>query len=596
MCGIVGYVGPKACQDMLVEGLRRLEYRGYDSAGLGLLGVDGLAIHREVGRVDNLAAVLPPSFATVGLAHTRWATHGGVETRNAHPHCDTHRRVAVVHNGIIDNADELRESLARRGVRCTSDTDTEVIAHLLAEALEDDPMAAVHSALAHLRGTWGLVIAFAAHPGRLYVARHGSPLVLGFGEEGGVFVASDALAIRPWVQQIVYLEDGDCLAIERGAHASLAHRAVPLAGMEDAELGDHTCFMEKEILEQPDVVRRALAGRVTVQGAVVGCITDNPALRRSTSVTLLACGTSFHAASAAARTIEAVAGIPARAALASEFVTEGPLLDPTGLYVAVSQSGETYDTLAALRRVKDAGLPTLGVVNVVGSSVAREAGAGLFLHAGPEVAVASTKAFTAQLATLSALALALAPSPTGPSHRELREAMLALPDAIEQTLEVHFSDALNQATEWIHQSDYALFMGRGASRHVADEASLKLKELAYVPCDAYGAGEMKHGPIAMLSAGTPVVVVIPNDVHREATLAAIAEVRARGARVIAVCAAGDLHVAAKVDLVLPVASTHTLLSPILTVIPLQMLAARVAVRRGLDVDKPRNLAKSVTVG
>jgi glucosamine--fructose-6-phosphate aminotransferase (isomerizing) len=596
MCGIVAYVGNQSCKDNLLKGLQRLEYRGYDSAGLGLLGSNGLQVHRAVGRVANLTAMVPESDATVGLAHTRWATHGGVEQRNAHPHCDDQQQVAIVHNGIIDNADALREGLALRGIRCTSDTDTEVIAHLIAEAYVNDPMAAVESTLARLRGTWGLVVAFAAHPGKLFVARHGSPLVLGFGAEGGVFVASDALAISPWVAEIVYLDDGDCLAIEQGAHAMLNHRAVTLTGMEEAELGDHACFMDKEILEQPDVLRRALAGRVTVDGAVLACITDNPALRRVSSVVLLACGTSFHAASAAARTLEAVAGIPARACLASEFVTDGPLLDPNGLYVAVSQSGETYDTLEALRRVKRANIPTLAVVNVVGSSLAREAGAGLFLHAGPEIAVASTKAFTAQLATLSALALTLAPSPTDPAMRPLREAMVALPDAVERTLDVRLAEGLDQAAQWIDDRNYVLFLGRGASRHVAEEASLKLKELAYVPCDAYGAGEMKHGPIAMLSDGTPVVVVVPNDVHREATLASIAEVRARGARVIAICEAGDLHVASKVDLVLPVAATHPLLTPILSVVPLQMLAARVAVRRGLDVDKPRNLAKSVTVG
>lgn len=596
MCGIVGYVGNQECRNLLLEGLSRLEYRGYDSAGLGLLGQGGLEVHREVGRVANLAAVVPESQATVGLAHTRWATHGGVEQRNAHPHCDAQKQVAVVHNGIIDNADELREGLALRGIACEGETDTEVIAHLLGEAYEGDPMATLRATLSRLHGTWGLVVAFASHPGQLFVARHGSPLVLGFGVDGGVFVASDALAISPWVEQIVYLDDGDCLAIRCGDHASLAHRAVRLEGMEDAELGDHSCFMDKEIFEQPDVLRRALAGRVTPDGALLACLTDTPALRRASSITLLACGTSFHAASAAARTLEAVARIPARACLASEFVTEGPLLDPSGLYIAVSQSGETFDTLAALRRVKNAGLRTLGVVNVVGSSVAREAGAGLFLHAGPEVAVASTKAFTAQLATLSALAVALAPSPTAPSLRPLREAMVALPGAVETTLMVHATDAMDRAAEWIDESNYALFLGRGASRHVAEEASLKLKELAYVPCDAYGAGEMKHGPIAMLTSGTPVVVVIPNDAHRQATLAAIAEVRARRARVIAVCEAGDTQVASKVDLVLPVASTHPLLSPILSVLPLQMLAARVAVRRGLDVDKPRNLAKSVTVG
>ncbi len=595
MCGIVGFVGNRPCSGLLLEGLSRLEYRGYDSAGIGLLGPDGLVIRRAVGRVAALASLVPESEHTVGLGHTRWATHGGLEVRNAHPHCDRTGRIAVVHNGIIDNADALRARLDPTGAAFISDTDTEVIAHLIAQAYTGDPMAALQQAIGHLQGTWGLVVAFADHPGRLFVARYGSPLVLGFGDDE-VFVASDAQAIARWVDQVVHLEDGDQLEIRQGMFASIACRAVPFHAAEEADMGVHRCFMVKEILEQPRVLTNALVGRVSDRGVQLACLVDHPSMRDVSSVVLLACGTSFHAASVGARLIERVAHIPAVAKLASEFSTDGPMVDPRALYIAVSQSGETYDTLEALRRAKGCGAATLGVVNTVDSSIAREADAGLFVHAGPEVAVASTKAFTAQIATLGALALGLAGKPESGVAVAVRKSLMALPDAVESTLErLRDSAAVTMACRWIVDANYALFLGRGPSRHVAEEGSLKLKELSYVPCDAYAAGEMKHGPIAMLKKGTPVVVVVPRDEHRTHMLANIAEVRARGARVIALCEPDDVEVARHADLVLPFDSTHSCLSPVLSVLPMQFLAFRAAELLGLDVDKPRNLAKSVTV-
>ncbi|MFT6816865.1 MAG: glucosamine--fructose-6-phosphate aminotransferase (isomerizing) [Myxococcota bacterium] len=595
MCGLVGYVGNRPCSKMLLEGLSRLEYRGYDSAGIGLLGTDGLVIRRAVGRVAALTPLVPESEHTVGLGHTRWATHGGLELRNTHPHTDRTGRVAVVHNGIIDNADALRERFDPTGAAFTSDTDTEVIAHLIADAYTGDPMAALQQAIDQLQGTWGLVVAFADHPDRLFVSRYGSPLVLGFGDDE-VFIASDAQAIAPWVDQVVHLDDGDQLEIRQGMFASIASRAVPFHAADEADMGAHSCFMVKEILEQPEVLTNALVGRVSDRGVQLGCLVDHPSMRDVSSVVLLACGTSFHAASVGARLIERVAHIPAVAKLASEFSMDGPMVDPKALYIAVSQSGETYDTLEALRRVKTFGAATLGVVNTVDSSIAREADAGLFVHAGPEVAVASTKAFTAQIATLGALALGLAGNPESDAALAVREGLIALPNAVRSTLArlVDLPQVVT-ACRWIVDANYALFLGRGPSRHVAEEGSLKLKELSYVPCDAYAAGEMKHGPIAMITKGTPVIVVVPRDEHRTHMLANIAEVRARGARVIALCEPDDAEVARHADLVLPMDGTHALLSPVLSVLPMQFLAFRAAELRGLDVDKPRNLAKSVTV-
>jgi glucosamine--fructose-6-phosphate aminotransferase (isomerizing) len=607
MCGIVGYVGGRAAAPILLDGLRRLEYRGYDSAGLVEVTGGELGLYREVGRVSALVKVVPDGLVgTTGIAHTRWATHGRVTEENAHPHLDGQNRIAVVHNGIIDNMNVLRERLEADGVVFRSETDSEVLPHLVGKYYSGDPEEAVRKALQQIRGTYGMVVAFADHPGELVAARNGSPLVVGLGDDEN-FVSSDPHALMKYTRRVIYLEDGEIAFIKADSVVTadlrgdrLAHEVEQLHdayGSED--LGEFPHFMLKEIYEQPASIARCLSGRVREEEgrAKLGGFQLEPRdLASIRQVCLLGCGTSHHAALIGSMAIEALARVPARSEIASEFYGRNAVVDLDALYLAISQSGETYDTLGAVREVLLKGGRVFGVVNVVGSSIARTCGAGVYVHSGPEIAVASTKAFTSQVTALFIFSLMLARTRTLSPYegQKLSRELLAMPSLVEEYLSA--PGPLTEAVELLKAASYTLFMGRGVSWPVAMEGALKLKEIAYVPCEAYAAGEMKHGPIAMMETGTPVVVIMPDDAHREKTLSNIHEVRARGAKVILVHNAGDIEAVASADVAIPIPRTHGLLSPLVSVLPLQLLAYQTALALGHDIDRPRNLAKSVTVG
>ncbi len=607
MCGIVGYVGSRDAAPILLDGLRRLEYRGYDSAGIAQINSGGLQAIRRVGRVAELERAVPADLeGTTGIAHTRWATHGGVTEENAHPHLDADQRIAAVHNGIIVNANTLRERLEEDGVTFRSETDSEVLPHLVRRYYEGDPLEAVRKALQQVQGTYGVVFSFADHPGTLVAARHGSPLVVGLGD-GENFVSSDPHALVKYTRRVVFLEDGELATITAnevetggvrgGRSAYEVEELDDNFGSEDK--GDFPHFMLKEIEEQPESIARCLTGRVQEEEgrAKLGGFQMEPRdLAAIRQVCLLGCGTSYHAALIGSMAVESLARVPARAEVASEFYGRNAVVDLEAMYLAISQSGETYDTLGAVREVQLKGGRVYGVVNVVGSTIARTCASGVYVHSGPEIAVASTKAFTSQVTALFIFSLMLGRTRIlSPNEGQLiaRE-LMAMPDLAREYLDN--PGPLHEAVDLLKSATYVLFMGRGVSWPVALEGALKLKEIAYVPCEAYPAGEMKHGPIAMMEAGTPVVAVMPDDAHREKTLSNIQEVRARGARVILVHSAGDLEAVKQADVSIPIPRTHPLLSPLISVLPLQLLSYQAALALGHDIDRPRNLAKSVTVG
>ncbi len=606
MCGIIGYVGYRRASPVLLDGLRRLEYRGYDSAGLAVLESDDLTLYRRVGRVAELSGAVPEEqVGHVGIAHTRWATHGGVTQDNAHPHMDVTGRIAVVHNGIIENASEIRARLQRDGVQLRSETDTEVLPHLIRDCYRGDPVAAVRQALQRINGTYGIAVVFADHPDMIVAARNGSPMVIGLGDDE-TLIASDTQALVRYTRRVIYLSDGEIARIDAdGVHTVLLSGARTDKEVEQidhewgvAEKGEYDHFMQKEIHEQPQSVRRCMRGRVVPdQGnAKLGGLELTPRdLLGIGSVEMLACGTSYHAALVGCMAVERLARVPAFAHIGSEYRHRNPLVQRDALFFAVSQSGETADTLGAVREVQLKGGEVLGIVNVVGSSIARACGRGTYVHSGPELAVASTKAFTSQVTALLLFSLLLARTRQISRHvgQEVAEDMLALPDAVGRYLAEQ--GPILEAAHAIKDARYALFMGRGFSWPVALEGALKLKEVAYVPCEAYPAGEMKHGPIAMLEEGTPVVVVMPDDQVREKTLSNVQEVKARGAKVIMIHTEGDTEAAEQGHVSIAVPRCHELVSPLLTVLPLQLLAYHVGVLRDCDIDKPRNLAKSVTV-
>jgi glucosamine--fructose-6-phosphate aminotransferase (isomerizing) len=606
MCGIIGYVGYRRASPVLLDGLRRLEYRGYDSAGLAVIESEDLTTYRCVGRVQELAATVPEQqVGHVGVAHTRWATHGGVTRENAHPHTDVTGRIAVVHNGIIENASDIRARLMRDGVQFRSETDTEVLPHLIRNFYKGDPVAAVRQALQRINGTYGVAVVFADHPDMIVAARNGSPMVIGLGDDE-TLIASDTQALVRYTRRVIYLSDGEIARIDAdGVHTLLLSGASTDPEVEQidhewglAEKGDFSHFMQKEIHEQPQSIRRCLRGRVVEsQGnAKLGGLELTPRdLLGVGSVEMLACGTSYHAALVGSMAVERLARVPAFAHIGSEYRHRNPLVQRDALFFAVSQSGETADTLGAVKEVQLKGGEVFGIVNVVGSSIARLCGRGTYVHSGPELAVASTKAFTSQVTALLLFSLLLARTRQISRHvgQEVAEDLLGVPDAVSRYLENQ--GPIVEAAHAVKDASYALFMGRGFSWPVALEGALKLKEVAYVPCEAYPAGEMKHGPIAMLEEGTPVVVIMPDDQVREKTLSNIQEVKARGARVILIHSEGDTEAAEQGDISIAVPRSHELISPLLTVLPLQLLAYHVGVLRGCDIDKPRNLAKSVTV-
>jgi glucosamine--fructose-6-phosphate aminotransferase (isomerizing) len=611
MCGIVAYIGQQPALPRLIEGLRRLEYRGYDSAGVAVLdrsdaSGDALWIRKDIGRVSDLAAALQDGpMAHVGIAHTRWATHGGVTQVNAHPHPDAEVRLAVVHNGIVENATELRKKLRAKGVVFRSETDTEVLPHLIRSHYRGDPAQAVLETLAIIRGTYGIAVLFADHPDMIVVARNGSPLVIGLGE-GETVVASDPQAVVAHTRSVVYLQDKELAVVTRDGVElqTLEGRSIG-ANVETID-GDYGLaskegfphFMLKEIHEQPRSIRRALRGRLQLEdgNAKLGGLNMSPRdLAAVQRVIALGCGTSFHAGLAATMAIEALARVQARAEIASEFRYRHPIVPRDALYFAVSQSGETIDTLGAVQEVQLKGGAVMGVVNVVGSTIARTCGSGVYVHSGPEIAVASTKAFTSQIAAMLVFTLMLArcSNLSLEQGRQVAKALDEVPGKVSQYLQE--PGPIDEVVQKIIQSRYVLFLGRGFSYPVALEGALKLKEIAYIPCEGYPAGEMKHGPIAMLDPGAPVIFLAPRDSQTEKSISNMMEVKARGACLIVIHTKGDDEVAALADISIPVPATADFASPLVTVLPLQLIAYQAGLALGRDVDKPRNLAKSVTV-
>ncbi len=610
MCGIIGYIGPADAVEVIMEGLSRLEYRGYDSAGLALIDQGDFAVRRAEGKLSNLTARLraEPLSGNMGMGHTRWATHGKPNETNAHPHVAG--SVAVVHNGIIENYLELKEELAQRGHEFSSETDTEIVAHLIAnnlangcESLEE----AVRRALARIRGSYALVILDSTQPDLMIGARKDSPLILGLGEPGEFFLASDVPAFLARSNRVVFLEDGDVVVVQGGAW-----RVCDLQGRAQerpettiswspamAEKAGYKHFMQKEIFEQPRALvdtlsGRAKAGEDQVFLPDIGLSADQ--LIRAKRLVLLACGTSYHAALVGKFLIEGLARLPVEVDLGSEFRYRDPLVGPDDLAVAISQSGETADTLAAVREATSKGAKAIAVCNVVGSSLTRESRGVIYTHAGPEIGVASTKAFTTQLIVLYMLAVHLGRlrgTLDAEAGRGLINDLVQLPGLVQQAVEME--DQVTAVAEEFCTAEDFLYLGRGICYPVALEGALKLKEISYIHAEGYPAGEMKHGPIALIDEKMPVVVLANRNDVLEKVLSNMEEVRARGGRLIAVTETDNAAAQSLADAAITVPHAPELLAPVLLTVPLQLLAYHVAVLRGTDVDQPRNLAKSVTV-
>ncbi len=608
MCGIVGYTGPRAAGPILMEGLRRLEYRGYDSAGIALVTEAGdLFVEKRAGKLANLATALEDRTprAGIGLAHTRWATHGRPNDLNAHPHVDCTGEITVIHNGIIENFRELRDGLEARGHGFSSETDTEALAHLVEEAYDGDLAAAVRAALARAQGAYAIAVMHRGEPDRLVGARMNVPLVVGIGD-GETFLASDVAALLAHTSRVVFLEEGDVadlrpwgVEVTDVAGAIQERVAVEITWTpEAAEKGGFEHFMLKEIHEQPQALRQCVAGRLVPDGTLRVEELDPLAdvLRAITRVELIACGTASYAALVGAAMIERWTGLPARVTVGSEFRYSPPPLDATTLVLAVTQSGETADTIAPTRHAREQGCPIVAVTNTVGSAITREADAVLFLQAGPEIAVAASKTFTTQVATLVMVAAAIARARgTLPAaeERALVAALRDLPEAAQRALDAS-AGVRDLARRYVNSRGF-MFVGRGTSFPAALEGALKLKEVSYVHAEGYAAGELKHGPISLLDAECPLVAVATRSAVYDKLVSNIMEGRARDARVIAVATEGDAQIARYADDVMWVPDTLDALSPILAIIPLQLFAYHMAVARGTDVDQPRNLAKSVTV-
>ncbi len=604
------YVGPRQCVDLIVGGLRKLEYRGYDSAGVAALGPAGLQVERAKGKLQNLVNRLAshPLAGSTGIGHTRWATHGRPSDENAHPHA--YGGVAVVHNGIIENHLQLRAELTAQGHRFSSETDTEIVAHLVAAAQKagaPDLVGAVRAALARVQGTYAIAVVSEACPGEVVAAKNASPLVIGYGE-GESFLASDVPAILEHTRQVVYLEEGELAVLTAGGVRLLTLDGAPVErkprkiewSAVAAEKDGHKHFMHKEIFEQPRAVADTVRGRASLeQGDVLldGVALDEPYARGLERVTIVACGTSWHAGLVGRIMIEQLARVPVEVELASEFRNRDPLVGPRVLTLAISQSGETADTLAAVKVAKARGARAFSICNVVGSAIPRECDGGtLFTRAGPEIGVASTKAFTTQLAALYLLAVKLGRlrgTVSVERGRELLEALRHVPSWMEQM--IRQEAAVMPVAKRCAAARDVLFLGRGAQYPVALEGALKLKEISYIHAEGYAAGEMKHGPIALIDEELPVVVLATREPAYEKTLGNMEEVRARGGQVFAVVSEGDVHAASLAQVALTVPAAPPLLSPLLSIIPLQFLAYHVADLKGTDVDQPRNLAKSVTV-
>jgi len=607
MCGIIGYLGPKPLLPILIEGLKRMEYRGYDSAGVAVF--DGKALHtrRASGKIAKLEAALSaaPVDGHVGIGHTRWATHGPPTEANAHPHASADETVVVVHNGIIENANTLRAALGELGYVFRSDTDTEVLAHLIQELFDGSLQEAVLGALTKIEGTYGMAVMSSLDPGKIVAARKGSPLLIGVGV-GENFLASDPSAVLAHTRNVVYLDDGDVAVIEQDSYRVLDAAAMPMSravdriqwDLAEVERGGYDHFMLKEIFEQPQSVENTMRGRLILHDGTAklgGLNLTHDELLGIDNVIITACGTSWHSALIGEMMIEELCRIPVEVEYASEFRYKNPIVTNRTLCIVISQSGETADTLAAMREAKRRGAKTLGLVNVVGSTIAREDDGGVYLHAGPEIGVASTKAFTSQVVALALFTLKLARKHdlSVIRGRELAQAMHDLPSQLAAVLES--APAIEAIAEEFKDARNFLYLGRGYNFPAALEGALKLKEISYIHAEGYPAAEMKHGPIALIDDEMPVVFVAPHDAVFDKVVSNIQEVRARHGRTIVITSRDEPALAGLIDYEIRIPETADMLMPVLSAVPLQLLAYYIAVKRGANVDQPRNLAKSVTV-
>jgi len=608
MCGIVGYIGKQKATPILIEGLRRLEYRGYDSAGISIFNQEKISTFKSVGRVAELENKVNGKeiFGNAGIAHTRWATHGKPCDKNSHPHSDCKGNVFLVHNGIVENYRELKEELEKRGHKFRSETDSEVVAHLIEEFNKKmDFKNSVLKSLKLLRGTYGLAIMNKKEPNKIIAARLGSPLVLGLGE-GEYILASDVSAIVRHTDRVIFLEDGELVVVEPDNYEiiNLKNKSIRKEvskldwSIEKAEKQGFDHFMLKEIFDQPDTISDAIRGRIIAREglAKLGGLRDvSEKLREIERIIIVSCGTSYHAGLVGEYMLEEYAGIPVEVEYASEFRYRKPLLDKKTAVIAISQSGETADTLAAIREAKNKGALTLGIVNTVGSTIARETDAGVYNHAGPEIGVASTKAFTSQLSIFVLLTIFLG------RQREMAMVMgkrisgelEKIPRFIEKILKQ--SEVIEKISKKYSKCQDILYLGRKYNFPIALEGALKIKEISYVHAEGYPSGEMKHGPIALIDDNFPSIFIAPKDSVYEKNISGMQEIKARGGKIIAIATEGDNLIKKMADDVIYIPKTLEMLTPLLSVVPLQLLAYYVGIKKGLDVDKPRNLAKSVTV-
>jgi glucosamine--fructose-6-phosphate aminotransferase (isomerizing) len=616
MCGIVGYIGEQQVAPLLIQGLKRLEYRGYDSAGVAVAKNGTLLVRKEAGKIAELEKLLvaEPVEGVYGIGHTRWATHGPPNQKNAHPHVSENGDFAVVHNGIIENAGTLKKVLQGKGHVFSSDTDTEVLVHLIEEIFNTAEgeragklERAVETALSQIEGTYGIAVISTKDPGKIVAARLGSPLLIGVGENGQTFVASDAAAVIAQTRDVVYLDDGDMATVTREGYTvhRRGHGPVdrPISHVDwdlsEVERGGYPHFMLKEIMEQPNTLRETMRGRLLLEEGNVklgGLTGMDEELRDIERIIILGCGTSWHSGLIGEYMLEDLARIPTDVEYASEFRYRRPVVEPKTLTISISQSGETADTLWAMREAKQQGATTLGIVNAVGSTIPRETDAGVYLHAGPEIGVASTKAFTSQVVVLAMITVHLGRlrgTLSATRGREIVRALQSLPEQVSHLLELDL--AIQKLAEEYVDSKNFLYLGRGYNFPAALEGALKLKEISYIHAEGYPAAEMKHGPIALIDEEMPVVVIAPKDAVYDKVRSNIDEVKARGGCIIGVISEDDHELLEVVDHAITIPRTIDMLTPILASVPLQLLAYHIAVLRGTNVDQPRNLAKSVTV-
>lgn len=609
MCGIVGYIGSRDAVSVLVSGLKRLEYRGYDSSGVAVAHPNKtLELEKATGKIVELEKKLKehPLFANIGIAHTRWATHGAPSEANAHPQVSFDGKIMVVHNGIIENYIQIKKKLESEGVVFQSETDTEVVAHLIAKLYKGDFKSAVLAALNKLEGTFGLAVLCADEPETMIGARRGSPLVLGLGGEGEYFLASDVTAIVDYTQKVVYLNDDDVVVAKRTGYEIMTvsshtvNRSVEEIEFDAdaASKGGFDHYMLKEIFEQPEALRNTMRGRLLFadgSAKLAGLDANRLELRNLNRIIITACGTSYYAGMVGEYLIEDLAGVPVEVEYASEFRYRNPIIKPGTLVFVISQSGETADTLAALREAQTKGATVLGICNAVGSTIARESNGGVYLHAGPEIGVASTKAFSSQVTVLAMIALLLGRERRVSAEQgiEFAQSIAKIPEQVEETLKL--SDKIREIAKKYVDARNFLYLGRHYNYPVAMEGALKLKEISYIHAEGYPAAEMKHGPIALIDENMPVVVIAPKDSLFDKVLSNVREIKARGGRIIAVTTEDCTELSEYADDVIYVPKVNPMLMPLITCVPLQLLAYHIAVLRGNDVDQPRNLAKSVTV-